>query len=79
MSEEGQLYDRKSLRVLRDGDRGMRELACDCAAMANVSAGVLAIGIKDDATPPRPEYWIDWLLTSVGEAGACRVELTFGR
>lgn len=54
MSAEGQFYDRKSLRVLRDGDRGLRELAADCVAMANASGGVLAIGIEDDATLPPP-------------------------
>lgn len=52
MSEEGQLFDKKSLRVLLDGERGLRELAADCVAMANASGGRLAIGIEDDATHP---------------------------
>ena len=52
MSAEGQLYDRKSLRVLRDRDRGLRELAADCVTLANASGGVLAFGIEDDATLP---------------------------
>jgi hypothetical protein len=39
MSEEGQLFDKKSLRVLQDGDRSLRELAADCVAMANASGG----------------------------------------
>ncbi len=79
MSQEGQLCDRKSLRVLQGGDHGLRELACDCVAMSNVSAGVLDIGVKDDAILPLPEHWIDWLLTPVGEAGGRRVGLTLGR
>ena len=41
--------------------------------------GLLAIGFEDGATLPLPEYWIDWLLTPVGEASGRRVELTFGR
>lgn len=54
MSEEGQLFDKKSLRVLQDGERGLRELAADCVAMANASGGRLAIGIEDAADLPPP-------------------------
>ncbi len=55
MSEEGQLFDKKSLRVLHDGDRGLRELAADCVAMANASGGRLAIGVEDEAPQPPPD------------------------
>lgn len=55
MSEEGQLFDKKSLRVLHDGDRGLRELAADCVAMANASGGRLAIGVEDGAAHPPQE------------------------
>ena len=54
MSEEGQLFDKKSLRVLQDGERGLRELAADCVAMANASGGRLAIGVEDEAAHPPP-------------------------
>lgn len=54
MSQEGQLFDKKSLRVLQDGDRGLRDLATDCVAMANASGGRLAIGLEDEATLPAP-------------------------
>jgi ATP-dependent DNA helicase RecG len=54
MSEEGQLFDKKSLRALQDGERGLRELAADCVAMANASGGRLAIGLEDDASHPPP-------------------------
>ncbi len=54
MSEEGQLFDKKSLRVLQDGGRGLRELAADCVAMANASGGRLAIGVENDAAHPPP-------------------------
>lgn len=39
MSEENQLYDKKSLRVLKGGDQGLRDLASDCVAFANASGG----------------------------------------
>lgn len=54
MSEEGQLFDKKSLRALQDGEHGLRELAADCVAMANASGGRLAIGVEDDADHPQP-------------------------
>lgn len=54
MSQEGQLFDKKSLRVLQDGDRGLRDLATDCVAMANASGGRLAIGLEDEAEQPAP-------------------------
>lgn len=52
MSEEGQLFDKKSLRVVKGGDQGLRALAADCVAMANANGGVLAIGIENDASQP---------------------------
>ncbi len=54
MSEENQLYDKKSLRVLKGGDQGLRDLAADCVAMANASGGLIAIGIEDDQSLPPP-------------------------
>jgi len=55
MSEENHVFDKKSLRVLRTGETGLRDLARDCVAMANASGGRLAIGIEDDASAPPPE------------------------
>ena len=53
MSEENQLYDKKSLKVLiKGGDKGLRDLAGDCVAMANASGGLIDIGIEDDASEP---------------------------
>lgn len=54
MSEENQLYDKKSLRVLKGGDQGLRDLASDCVAFANASGGHIDIGIEDDAHQPPP-------------------------
>ena len=54
MSEENQLYDKKSLRVLKSGDQGLRDLAADCVAFANASGGHIDIGIEDNAHEPPP-------------------------
>lgn len=54
MTEENQLYDKKSLRVLKGGDLGLRDLASDCVAFANASGGHIDIGIEDDAHQPPP-------------------------
>lgn len=54
MSEENQLYDKKSLKVLKGGDVGLRDLASDCVAFANASGGRIDIGIEDDASSPEP-------------------------
>lgn len=54
MSEENELYDKKSLKVLKGGDVGLRDLASDCVAFANASGGRIDIGIEDDASAPEP-------------------------
>ncbi len=58
MSEENQLYDKKSLKVLKDGDIGLRDLAGDCVRFANASGGRIDIGIEDDAHVPPPEQHV---------------------
>lgn len=55
MSEENQLYDKKSLKVLKSGDVGLRDLAGDCVAFANASGGCIDIGIEDESSMPMPE------------------------
>lgn len=51
MSLEGQLLDKKSLRVLENNDFG--ELVKDCVAFANAQGGSLLIGIEDgEELPP---------------------------
>lgn len=56
MPIEGQATDKKSIRVLRDGDKGFLELAKDCVAFANAIGGRLLIGIEDgENQPPQPQ------------------------
>ncbi len=61
MSLEGQLLDKKSLRVLKNNEYA--ELAKDCVAFANAQGGSLLIGIEDDADLPPENQKIknEWL------------------
>lgn len=53
MSQEGQLLDKKSLRVVTGTTANWKELAKDCIAFANAEGGRLLIGIEDqDELPP---------------------------
>lgn len=52
MSHEGQLLDKKSLRVISGKAANWKELAKDCIAFANAQGGRLLIGIEDDAEVP---------------------------
>jgi len=53
MSREGQLFDKKSLRVITGRSANWKELVKDCIAFANAEGGRLLIGIEDtDDLPP---------------------------
>lgn len=52
MSQEGQLLDKKSLRLVVGKTADWRELGKDCVAFANASGGRLLIGIEDDQGEP---------------------------
>lgn len=57
--DEGQLVDRKSLRVVTGSDAGFRELAQDCVGFANAAGGALLIGIEDGSPEPPSGQRID--------------------
>lgn len=59
MSQEGQLLDKKSLRVVTGTTANWKELAKDCIAFANAEGGRLLIGIEDDADLPPAGQNID--------------------
>jgi ATP-dependent DNA helicase RecG len=61
LSLEGQLLDKKSLRVLKNNE--YRELAKDCVVFANAQGGSLLIGIEDDSDLPPENQKIrsEWL------------------
>ena len=72
MSYEGQLLDKKSLRVISGKTANWKELAKDCIAFANAQGVRLLIGIEDDAELPpagqtvEPEF-PDLIRRKVGE------------
>jgi len=49
---ENEHCDRKSLRLVTGGVKGLKELAGDCVCFANGHGGKLLIGIEDDAANP---------------------------
>ena len=72
MSLEGQLMDKKSLRVVLGRTADWKELAKDCVAFANAHGGRLLIGIEDadDVPPPKqriPADLPDTIRKKVGE------------
>ncbi|SPC10207.1 ATP-binding protein [Cupriavidus taiwanensis] len=54
VSQEGQLLDYKSLRVVSGKAADWQSLAKDCVAFANATGGHLHIGIEDDQNQPPP-------------------------
>ena len=59
MSQEGQLFDKKSLRAITGRNPDWEALAKDCVAFANAQGGRLLIGIEDNADAPAPDQVID--------------------
>lgn len=49
---EGQTIDLKSVRKIRQGDKGIKELAVSCVAFANAQGGTLYIGLEDGTHRP---------------------------
>ena len=52
MSEEGQLLEKKSLRLVMGKTTDWQELAKDCVAFANATGGNLLLGIEDGEDMP---------------------------
>lgn len=52
MDKENQRIDYKSIRKIRTGDKGFKELAISCVAFANAQGGILYIGIEDKSLAP---------------------------
>ena len=58
MSQEGQLFDKKSLRSVIGKTADWNELAKDCIAFANATGGRLLLGIEDEDELPPPHQRI---------------------
>lgn len=52
MEIEHQTLDYKSVRKIRSGDKGFKDLSVSCVAFANAQGGTLYIGIEDDTLTP---------------------------
>lgn len=52
MISETQTTEFKSIRKIRTGDKGFKELAVTCVALANAQGGTLCIGIEDESKIP---------------------------
>lgn len=59
MDIENQKIDYKSIRKIRTGDKGFKELAISCVAFANAQGGLLYIGIEDKSLIPLEGQTID--------------------
>lgn len=59
MDIENQKIDYKSIRKIRTGDKGFKELAISCVAFANAQGGILYIGIEDKSLVPLEGQTID--------------------
>ena len=59
MDIENQKIDYKSIRKIRTGDKGFKELAISCVAFANAQGGILYIGIEDNSLIPLEGQTID--------------------
>lgn len=58
MDIENQKIDYKSIRKIRSGDKGFKELAVSCVAFANAQGGTLYIGIEDKSFIPLAEQTV---------------------
>lgn len=55
---EHQTLDYKSVRKIRSGDKGFKDLSVSCVAFANAQGGTLYIGIEDDTLTPNQDQII---------------------
>lgn len=58
MEIEHQTLDYKSVRKIRSGDKGFKDLSVSCVAFANAQGGTLYIGIEDDTLTPNQDQII---------------------
>ena len=58
MDIENQKIDYKSIRKIRSGDKGFKELAVSCVAFANAQGGTLYLGIEDKSLVPLAEQTV---------------------
>lgn len=70
MSDEGQKFDRKSIRYVLGKSADAHGLAADCVGLANAAGGVIHLGVEDASREPPPDQRIP-----AGEADRLRKRL----
>lgn len=56
---EKQTKEFKSIRKIRSGDKGFKDLSVTCVALANAQGGVVYVGIEDETKDPLPNQKIE--------------------
>jgi ATP-dependent DNA helicase RecG len=56
---EKQTKEFKSIRKIRSGDKGFKDLAVTCVAFANAQGGTIFVGIEDESKDPLPDQVVD--------------------
>lgn len=56
---EKQTKEFKSIRKIRSGDKGFKDLAVTCVAFANAQGGTIHIGIEDETKGPLPNQIVE--------------------
>ncbi len=56
---ENQTIEYKSIRKIRTGDNGFRDLSVTCVALANAQGGTIFVGYEDKTREPLPTQHID--------------------
>lgn len=56
---ENQTIEYKSIRKIRTGDNGFRDLSVTCVALANAQGGTIYVGYEDKTKEPLPNQHVD--------------------
>lgn len=59
MMNENQTIEYKSIRKIRTGDNGFRDLSVTCVALANAQGGTIYVGYEDKTKEPLPDQHVD--------------------
>ena len=56
---EKQTKEFKSIRKIRSGDKGFKDLSVTCVALANAQGGTIYVGIEDETKDPLPNQIVE--------------------
>ena len=55
---ENQTIEYKSIRKIRTGDNGFRDMSVTCVALANAQGGTIFVGFEDKTKEPLPNQHV---------------------